>query len=50
MINIIKAGNAIGLAPSMYYIETIVFMITISYNVANKVPFSTFGENVFLFA
>lgn len=33
----------------MYYIETLIFIISISYSVNKNVPFSTYGENVFLF-
>lgn len=48
IINILKAGNAEGLLPSMYYVESLMYIISGTYNVHLGSPFSVYGDNFFL--
>jgi hypothetical protein len=46
IMKIQKNASVEGLARSMYALELLGYIITISYNVNNGYPLSTFGENI----
>ena len=48
IVNIISAKSTKGLAEIMLYTEAFVYMISTSYSTYYGQPFSTFGENAFL--
>ena len=48
IVKIVRSKSTAGLAPSMYVLENIGYLITVIYNLRNGYAFSTFGEAVFL--
>lgn len=48
LYTIIKNKSSAGLQMSMYVLENIGYTISMSYNIINSYPFSTYGENIFL--
>lgn len=45
---IVKAGSVTGLSLTSFYVETLGFTLIAAYNVHNKQPFNTYGENIIL--
>lgn len=48
IVKIVRSRSTAGLAPSMYVLENLGYLITVVYNLRHGYPFSTFGEAVFL--
>lgn len=48
ILKIVKSGSVRGLSLSSYLLDTASLFITVAYNIRNKFPWSTYGENVFL--
>uniref|UniRef100_A0A6B2LIX0 Mannose-P-dolichol utilization defect 1 protein homolog n=1 Tax=Arcella intermedia TaxID=1963864 RepID=A0A6B2LIX0_9EUKA len=46
--NIWRSRSAEGLAVSMFVMELIGYVITVTYNIVNEFPFSTWGETFFV--
>ena len=49
IIKIVSSKSAKGLAASMYFLEAMGFSIVIAFALREKMPFSAFGENFFMF-
>ncbi|KAG2206767.1 hypothetical protein INT47_003709 [Mucor saturninus] len=48
ILTIVKNGSAQGLSTTSYLLETLSYFITLSYNLRQGNPFSTFGEILFI--
>ena len=48
LFKLVSAGSGEGLSLSGYILETIAYIITLSYNVRSQFPFSTYGETFFI--
>ncbi|KAH8924239.1 mannose-P-dolichol utilization defect 1 protein, partial [Atractiella rhizophila] len=46
---IVRSRSVRGLSLSFFLLDTVSLLLVVSYNVRNKFPFSTYGENLFLF-
>ncbi|CAG9329898.1 unnamed protein product [Blepharisma stoltei] len=50
ILKIVRAKSIAGLSLTSFYVETLGFSLIAAYNIHNKQPFSTYGENVTLTA
>ena len=48
LINLLSSKSAAGVSFLSYALETVAYLITLSYNVRMNNPFSTYGENAFI--
>jgi mannose-P-dolichol utilization defect protein 1 len=48
LINLLSSKSAAGISFLSYALETVAYLITLSYNVRMNNPFSTYGENIFI--
>ena len=48
IMKILSSGSVDGISSNGYYLETITFMNTAGFSMANNVPFSVYGESVII--
>jgi mannose-P-dolichol utilization defect protein 1 len=48
LVNLLSSQSAAGVSFLSYALETVAYVITLSYNVRMANPFSTYGENAFI--
>ena len=47
---IVSSGSVQGIAKSMFYLETVIFLQSASYSMKQGIPFSVYGENLIILA
>jgi mannose-P-dolichol utilization defect protein 1 len=50
IISIKRSGSAKGVSPLMYYLDSVVLLVSSAYGFRKDMPFSTYGEAYFLLA